>query len=109
MKFSGVKAHVWQRISAVYLLFYIPLLAYLLITATDTLESSSLAGSLSTSLFISTSILAVIALMIHAWIGLRDVIIDYFPDKHVTIALKTYFVLLIILSVNLIWLSLNLI
>jgi len=73
---SGLKAWLLQRISAVYLAgFLIYFLAILLTSAPQSYADwhdwmSSTVMSLATTLFF-------IALLSHAWVGMRDVLIDY--------------------------------
>ena len=73
---SGMKAWLLQRISAVYLaVFLVYFLASLLICAPKSYDDwhswmTSGAMSLAVTLFF-------MALLIHAWVGIRDVLIDY--------------------------------
>ena len=73
---SGLKAWLLQRISAVYLAgFLIYFLAMLLTCAPQTYADwhgwmTSTTMSLATTLFF-------IALLSHAWVGMRDVMLDY--------------------------------
>lgn len=75
---SGSQAHLWQRLSAFYLLFYFPYMAFFLFqTSFSTYHEMQLA--LLKPAVVLPSLLAFLLMMIHLWIGLRDVILDYFP------------------------------
>ncbi|MCC6209387.1 MAG: succinate dehydrogenase, hydrophobic membrane anchor protein [Gammaproteobacteria bacterium] len=73
---QGLRAWLWQRLSAVYLLGY----ALFVFTALAVSPPESYAAwrawmsgpmvGLATALFFG-------ALLLHAWVGMRDVIIDY--------------------------------
>ena len=73
---SGMKAWLLQRVSAVYLaVFLVYFLISLLICSPKSYEDwhswmTSGAMSLAVTLFF-------MALLIHAWVGIRDVLIDY--------------------------------
>ncbi|HEC07216.1 MAG TPA: succinate dehydrogenase, hydrophobic membrane anchor protein [Thiolapillus brandeum] len=73
---SGFRAWMWQRASAIYLAgFIVYVLAWLMFTPPGDHEVLKywLAGLgmwLATALFF-------LALLLHAWIGVRDVILDY--------------------------------
>lgn len=73
---QGLRAWMWQRLSAVYLAVFIPvaLLTLLIAAPSDyaawrALFASPLVG-VSVGLFFA-------ALLIHAWVGVRDILIDY--------------------------------
>lgn len=79
---SGSSAHLWQRISAVFLFFYMPfILIYL-----SQFQFNAFADVQTTLLnpaFMLPTLTAFMLMMIHIWIGLRDVILDYLPRKFV--------------------------
>lgn len=106
MKLTGIKAHLWQRISAVYLLFYFPYLAFAFFCAKQTSSSlMELQASLFTVTFNIASFVAIALIITHAWIGLRDVIIDYLPDHKVNFWLNAYALFLLVIVIDLIWVS----
>ena len=77
-KASGFKAWLLQRISAIYLgLFTFYLLFHFLFDAPATMADWK-AWLLQTPILISLLMLLLFTL-IHAWIGIRDVFIDYLP------------------------------
>ena len=73
---SGLRAWLVQRVSAVYMLFFIVfLLSHFIIDP----PKSYLAWQgwmLSPGISIATSVFFA-ALLVHAWVGVRDVIMDY--------------------------------
>ncbi len=74
--FSGMKAWIIQRFTGIYIALFILLMGFTLLT------SGPINYSLWTALFSQpflqvTSGLFIIALLYHAWIGLRDVVLDY--------------------------------
>ena len=106
MKLTGIKAHKWQRISALYLLFYFPYLALAFFSVKKTNSTvESLSNELFTVFFSATSLIAVVLIMSHAWVGLRDIMIDYLPDNKVHFYLNLYAVFLLLGCIDLIWLS----
>ncbi len=109
---SGRKAHIWQRISAIYLLFYAPFLAIVITQLPDSVSLKLLAYQLSTlpfsALFEVATLIAVLLLLVHAWVGVRDIIIDYVPRKKVNLWLTLYHSFLILLLLNSIMIAINL-
>ncbi len=93
---SGFRAWMWQRASAVYLagfLFYI-LVCLIAAAPVDHQELKSWMGNpgmwLATALFF-------LALLLHAWIGVRDVIMDYIKPAGLRLGmLAAVFVFLLI-------------
>lgn len=73
---SGLRAWTVQRLSALYLLGFIVVLAcrLLLDPIQDHAQWVRLWGS---PLMGAASLLAVAALALHAWVGARDVVLDY--------------------------------
>jgi succinate dehydrogenase / fumarate reductase membrane anchor subunit len=74
--YTGLRAWLVQRVSAVYMLFFI--VFFLLHFALDPPHSSPAwnAWMASRSVSIATTVFFA-ALLAHAWVGLRDVILDY--------------------------------
>lgn len=75
---SGLRAWAMQRLTAVYLgLYILYFITYLLFSPPDSYQAwhdyvANPVASIAMLLFI-------IALLIHAWVGIRDVLIDYVP------------------------------
>ncbi|HID45376.1 MAG TPA: succinate dehydrogenase, hydrophobic membrane anchor protein [Chromatiaceae bacterium] len=82
---SGFRAWMWQRASALYLAAYIVYVLARLIVAPpadhETLKIwvAGLGMWLATALFFLT-------LLLHAWIGVRDVILDYIKPPGLRLA-----------------------
>lgn len=105
---SGLKAHLWQRISAVYLLVYFPFAWWWLSTA-QMAEYSSFRDSLMSMVFLLPSLLAIGLLLSHVWIGLRDVMLDYLPRRFVVPGLVVLggIILLVMVNVLVVWRELS--
>ena len=73
---AGIQAWILQRISAVYLALFCPLaLVYLLLTPPADYQSWLI--TVSTPWVYAGILLCVLALLLHAWVGVRNVVIDY--------------------------------
>lgn len=109
---TGRKAHIWQRISAIYLMFYIPLLATVVmqLPASPTLIAleSNLSSLSYSGLFAISTLAALILLFVHAWVGVRDIIIDYAPRARVKLWLTLYQSLLALVLINCVYIVVNL-
>ncbi|UQB41410.1 succinate dehydrogenase, hydrophobic membrane anchor protein [Thiomicrospira microaerophila] len=100
MKLTGKRAFVWQNISAIYLATYTPYLAWLALT-----QSIQTINDLFTPSIMIPSILAVVLVLIHTWVGLRDVMIDYAPRAALKWLLPGLLLLLLALGLNIVWLA----
>ena len=75
-KASGFKAWVWQRITAVYIgLFGLYLLISLLFSAPE--NYAAWQAWFTGPIMQITMLLFVLAILLHAWVGIRDIFIDY--------------------------------
>lgn len=105
MKLSGVKAHIWQRISAVYLLFFFPYLVFAVFSldwpTQSLIENMHL---LFTPAFSILSFIALTLILTHAWVGVRDIIIDYLPENRVNTWLRLYALFLALIVIDIAWL-----
>lgn len=73
---GGLKPWITQRLTAIYLLFFfLALLIYFGFFRPPSYEAWR--DSMSSTSFIVPTSLFFIVLLTHAWIGLRDVILDY--------------------------------
>jgi len=73
---GGLRSWVWQRISAVYLaLFTFSLLALFLFAPPQDYQAWK--NVLQQPLVSVAFLLFVMALLVHAWVGARDVLMDY--------------------------------
>jgi succinate dehydrogenase / fumarate reductase membrane anchor subunit len=76
MRASGLKAWAWQRLTAVYMAVFIvvALAAWLAAGPVDQAAWQALVARPAVAV---ASAVFVFSLLLHAWIGLRDVAIDY--------------------------------
>jgi len=73
---SGFHAWMWQRASAVYLAAYIVyVLAFLIISPPE--NHQALKAWIGDPDMWLASAVFFLALLLHAWVGIRDVILDY--------------------------------
>lgn len=93
---SGFRAWMWQRASAIYLSgFIVYILAYWIVTPPADNQAlriwiGGMGMWLATALFF-------LALLLHAWIGVRDVILDYVKPPGLRLGVLTaVFVFLLI-------------
>lgn len=96
--FNGVKGFIWQSISAGALLLFTPYLLWLTLT-----------HEFKPSLLLQPHVLLpglviISLLLVHAWIGLRDVLIDYAPRRHQGWIFKLIQIIGLLVTLNLIWL-----
>ena len=73
---EGLRPWVVQRVSAIYLVFFILYTTYCFITA-DIVAYDSWKAWLNNPFNTTVVGIFVIALLFHAWIGMRDVVLDY--------------------------------
>jgi len=73
---SGLKAWAWQRLTAVYLLIYL-LITLVCVAGNAPLTFSAWRAAFTSPLVSVTTALAIACLLIHAWVGVRDIIMDY--------------------------------
>lgn len=108
MNLTGVKAHKWQRISAVYLLLYFSFAIFTLYfqsSAHQFIHFNDWFSQQFNSLFGLFSLIAVLLLLVHAWVGGRDIMIDYLPRKRLKLWLKLYLAFLWLIAIDIIWLA----
>ena len=74
--FGGMSAWIYQRLSAIYIAFFSLIILGIFLTTPPQSFSEWQSIFVSPLLQIGFS-LFVIALLLHAWIGLRDIILDY--------------------------------
>lgn len=105
---QGLRAWLWQRVSAVYLAVFI--LTSLLVLGLDAPRGYLAWRALFAHPLVGVAVvLFFAALLIHAWVGIRDILIDYVPRQGLRFALlglvilgllaMAVWVLMIILSV----------
>jgi succinate dehydrogenase / fumarate reductase membrane anchor subunit len=102
----GVGGYLMQRLTAVVLTVYV-LLLVIRIVAADDLSYESWA-SLFVPLWMKiVTLVALIALLYHAWIGVRDIWMDYVKPTWIRLSLQTLTVLWLVCcavwSVQILW------
>lgn len=80
MHYSAKQGYRWQMSSALYLLVFTPYMALMIGFYSFHQLTDLISFSRQLHIFIPT-LLAVILSLIHAWVGLRDVLIDYAPRR----------------------------
>lgn len=96
---SGLRSWMIQRLSAVYLAVFLPLaLAVVVLNPPSSFQQWH--DLLSHPLVNSATGLFFLALLLHAWVGLRDVILDYVKPFS--------FRLVILMLIGLVWLGMGL-
>jgi succinate dehydrogenase / fumarate reductase membrane anchor subunit len=83
----GLRDWLAQRVSAVVLLAYTLLLLGAVLFTRD-LDYGSWAGMFSTAWMKVATLLAVLALIWHAWVGVRDIYMDYIKPTGVRLVLQ---------------------
>lgn len=94
-KASGLKAWLVQRVSAIYIgLFTL----YLLLTLLLAPPPDYIAWRLwfATPLMSTATLLFVLAVLVHAWVGVRDVVIDYVGHAAIRVTLLALVALFLI-------------
>ncbi len=104
---TGLKAHLWQRISAFYLLVYFPLAAWYLSQQSFATLVEFKQAVFAVEFWVMT-LLALLLLLVHAWVGMRDVLMDYLPRKAVLSGLSVLGLGLMVILLNLLYLTLYL-
>jgi succinate dehydrogenase / fumarate reductase membrane anchor subunit len=99
----GLDMWLAQRASAVYLVLFLPLFLIYLLTA----PSLDYAGWRALFLPLWVKVLALLfvaALLLHAWIGMREIFIDYVHcARCVTLRLSLYFAVAVLYLACLVW------
>jgi succinate dehydrogenase / fumarate reductase membrane anchor subunit len=75
---SGMRAWLLQRLSSVYMLAFI-VVALVWYAMTDAISFTAWRDLLGQPVIAVAVVLFFCSLLIHAWIGMRDVLIDYVP------------------------------
>lgn len=102
-RLSGKRAFKWQRISALYLLFYAPFLALWLTLTPHYATTEALISTLTHAWWLLPNLLAIMLLFAHAWIGLRDITLDYTPRQRTPFWLEALRWLLVAVGLNLLF------
>ena len=91
---TGLRNWFLQRLSAVYIVLF--LLAFALIWCGESIQYENRRAWAARPLVNISLILFIAALLIHAWIGLRDVIIDYLKPAALRYAVLVLFALCLV-------------
>jgi len=105
---SGKRAHIWQRISALYLLFYIPFLAWISVSLPQQLDLIGLAKTLLSPVYLLPTLIAIVLVLVHSWVGIRDILMDYTPRARTVYWLWGLRWVLILTSLNIVWVLISL-
>jgi succinate dehydrogenase / fumarate reductase membrane anchor subunit len=93
---NGKWSYLWQQLSAVYLLLFFPSFIWMI---WPVLMGQSVQTT-QPSLLLVSSVIALGLILFHSWIGLRDILMDYCPARHLPRALKLYTGLFSLLILN---------
>ena len=102
----GLRDWLVKRISAVVMVVYVLALAGLLLSQ-DHLDYDVWTELFSSQWLRSFSLLFLLALFYHAWIGIRDIVMDYVKPAGVRLVIHTLVILALVLyviwSVQILW------
>lgn len=102
----GLRDWLVQRVSAVVMVVYVLVLSVMLL-AQDHLDYDVWTGLFSSQWLRSFSLLFLLALFYHAWIGIRDIVMDYVKPASVRLVIHTLVILALLLytiwSVQILW------
>lgn len=73
---AGLKAWAWQRLTAIYLALFLVFLL-LKLSVDPPLHYAEWRGWIGGPLINTASLLFILALLLHAWVGVRDILMDY--------------------------------
>ncbi|MDQ7015194.1 MAG: succinate dehydrogenase, hydrophobic membrane anchor protein [Gammaproteobacteria bacterium] len=94
---GGLRGWVWQRFSALYLaVFIFSLLALFLFTPPENYQAWR--GLFSQTWWSLAFLLFVVALLVHAWVGFRDVLMDYVHSDFLRLLFSVFLLSLLISS-----------
>jgi succinate dehydrogenase / fumarate reductase, membrane anchor subunit len=74
--FGGLRPWIWQRLSALYMLFF-AVGAGVGLVAAGPMDYTAWRALLATPWVSIAVALLFVAVFLHAWIGLRDIVLDY--------------------------------
>ncbi len=102
----GLRDWLVQRVSAVVMVLYsVALAGYLVLQ--DHLSYDVWTGLFASLLMRSFSLLFLLALFFHAWIGIRDIVMDYVKPASIRLVIHVMVILALVLytiwSVQILW------
>jgi len=100
---QGMRAWLLQRLTAVYIAVY-ALVLIVWVTANIPLDFEVWSSLFSLPIILIATVIFYLCLFIHAWVGIRDILVDYVKPSSVRFILLT--ALALFLTVMTIWLLL---
>jgi len=95
--FSGMKAWLIQRFSGIYIALFSTVLAVIMLNEQP--DNYSQWARLFSGPWMQTALsIFIVTLLFHAWIGLRDVILDYIHPIWIKMLVMTSVVLMLVAS-----------
>ncbi|MGE0311538.1 MAG: succinate dehydrogenase, hydrophobic membrane anchor protein [Lautropia sp.] len=91
----GLRDWIGQRVTAVILALYTLLLLFMVATS-PTLDYGTWAGLFVSPFMKIATLLAAFALMYHAWIGTRDIYMDYIQNAGLRLGLQVVTIVLLV-------------
>lgn len=102
----GLRGWLVQRVSAVEMVLYILFIVNWLLLHPD-LDYNAWTGLFSGNVMRSFTLLTLLALFCHAWVGVRDIVMDYVKPAGVRLAIHVLVILALVLyaiwSVQILW------
>ncbi|MBK1647759.1 succinate dehydrogenase, hydrophobic membrane anchor protein [Rhabdochromatium marinum] len=92
---AGLKAWIIQRLSAVYIVLFGSYLAIQLVFAPPASQAEFVAW-VAAPLVALGLLLYIPLLLLHAWVGIRDVLIDYIKPYELRVGVLSFFALLLL-------------
>jgi len=92
---QGMRAWLLQRVTAVYIALYI-LSLIVWIVSNSPMTFTVWSGFLSQPVIMIATVLFYVSLFIHAWVGVRDILVDYAKPSSVRFILLTLLALFLI-------------
>jgi succinate dehydrogenase / fumarate reductase membrane anchor subunit len=100
---QGMRAWLLQRLTAIYIAVY-SLSLIVWIVASFPIDYSSWNALFSSSIILVATVIFYISLFIHAWVGMRDILVDYAKPSSVRFVLLMALALFLIVMTS--WLLL---
>ncbi len=102
----GLRDWIMQRVTALVMVTYVLFIAGWLLLGSS-VDYDAWTGLFANNVVRSFSLLFLLALYCHAWIGMRDVVMDYIKVAHLRLALHVAVILALIMyliwSVQILW------
>lgn len=105
---QGLRAWLLQRFTAIYLAVYFLTVLVVFLTHGDW-DYAAWRAWMSQPLMSVTTVLFVLAVLLHVWVGVRDVLIDYIHAAWLRLMFMAGTALLLLGSLLWVWRALNLV